>query len=172
MDEKTFTGIVRETKAVVLSAIQGYLPARYRHAIDDIVQETYLRAYRSLVKNRFRGESALSTWLYTIAKNETLRMIQRLDRHDRRRADLNVQEAGSAEPREYFPAPDMECLRKAIGDLPLKYRTVFELAVDGYSDMDISARLELSPGTVKSRKSRGREKLYKLMIKGGYEGHE
>ncbi|HEY1405165.1 MAG TPA: hypothetical protein VF857_01020, partial [Spirochaetota bacterium] len=67
MDDKEFAIIVRKTKKVVLSSIGRHLPARFSHAIDDIAQESYIRAYRSLVKGAFRNESSLETWLYAIA---------------------------------------------------------------------------------------------------------
>ena len=42
MNEKEFSAIVAETKAVVLSAIEKNLAERFYHAVDDVAQETYL----------------------------------------------------------------------------------------------------------------------------------
>ncbi len=61
MTETEFARIVHATKAVVLSAVEKHLAGRFYHAIDDVVQETYLRAYRSLTSDKFRGDSAIST---------------------------------------------------------------------------------------------------------------
>jgi RNA polymerase sigma-70 factor (ECF subfamily) len=63
MTEAEFTEIVESTKRVVLSAIEKNLYPRFLHAIDDVVQETYLRAYKSLQKKQFEGRSALPTSL-------------------------------------------------------------------------------------------------------------
>ncbi len=170
MDEKTFTEIVHSTKGVVLSAIRKHLPERYHHAIDDIAQETYLRAYRGLKKNGFRGDSAISTWLYTIARNETLRMTHKLARHEEKTEALaEYRHAAQPDTRR---DDDPELLGVVIATLPVKYRAVYELAALGMSDGEISERLSLSRGTVKSRKARGREMLAKLLRKGGYIGHE
>ena len=82
MDDKEFAGIVNSTKPIVLSAIKKYVAAQYFHSIDDVVQETYLRAYKSLIKNSFRGESSMETWLYAIARNESLRMMKKINREE------------------------------------------------------------------------------------------
>src|SRR5271157_5838929 len=82
MTEKEFADIVGSTKKIVLSAIEKHLSARFYHAIDDIAQESYLRAYRSIIKNKFRGDSKIETWLYAIARNEALRMNDRLAREE------------------------------------------------------------------------------------------
>ena len=54
MTETVFAEIIKETKGVVLSAIEKTLFNRFYHAIDDVAQETYLRAYKSLDRNQFR----------------------------------------------------------------------------------------------------------------------
>ena len=48
------------------------------------MQETYLRAYKALVNGKFREEAKLSTWLYTIARNEVYRMNEKLLREERK----------------------------------------------------------------------------------------
>jgi hypothetical protein len=58
MNEREFAKIVAETKGIVLSAIEKHLDFRFSHAIDDVVQESYLRAKKSLVKGAFTEESA------------------------------------------------------------------------------------------------------------------
>jgi RNA polymerase sigma-70 factor (ECF subfamily) len=50
MTNSDFTEIVNSTKSIVLSAIEKNLAERFFHSIDDVVQETYLRAYKALVK--------------------------------------------------------------------------------------------------------------------------
>lgn len=63
---------------------------------------------------------------------------------------------------------DIELLREAIGNLPEKYRSVLELVSRGLTEKQISEKLEIKIGTVKSRSSRGREMLEKL-LKGGVQ---
>ena len=78
VSEEQFAAIVNETKGIVLAAVRSHLFEHYAHAIDDVVQETYLRAYKSLVKDKFQNKSKISTWLYAIARNESLRMNGKL----------------------------------------------------------------------------------------------
>lgn len=80
MDQKEFTELIDSTKHIVLSAIKKNLFDEFHDSIDDVVQETYFRAYKSLSANKFRGDSSVSTWLYTIARNESLRMNQKRSR--------------------------------------------------------------------------------------------
>jgi RNA polymerase sigma-70 factor (ECF subfamily) len=169
MTEHEFTAIIKATKKVVLSAVEKHLAARFHHAIDDVVQETYLRAYRGLVKRQFRGESLVSTWLYEIAKNECYRMNRKLMREEEkaRRASGALVDAGAAYAFEEpggrdTRAADLEKLRKTIARLPVKYRGVLELVSLGHTEKEIASRLDIRSGTVKSRLSRGRELLARV----------
>lgn len=164
MGEKEFAEIVHRTKATVLAAISRHLPAEYRHAIDDIAQETYLRAYKSLVKNQYSEEGQLHAWLYTIAKNETLRMIKRMGRQ------VQIAEIAARSYQEPAREDDMpgEFIR-LVGKLPPKYRPVVELVLQGFSEQEISLRLNIPLGTVKSRKSRGKDMIYKILKKEEFE---
>ncbi len=166
MTEREFADIVHQTKATVLNAIARYLPAQYRHAIDDIAQETYLRAYKTLAKNKYREEGLINSWLYTIAKNETLRMIARLNRHE------HIAEAVAADIQNEHALPEIEGeFRDIIIQLPDTYRPVMELVLAGHSEEEIAKTLNIPLGTVKSRKSRGRELLYKILKKEEYGFH-
>jgi len=49
MEEREFSEIVEKTKKIVLSTIRKYIFSENWEAIDDVVQENYLRAYKSLV---------------------------------------------------------------------------------------------------------------------------
>ncbi len=167
MTDQEFASIVNDTKKVVLSAVEKHLSARFCHAIDDVVQETYIRAYRHLVKNRFRGDSLVSTWMYEIAKNESLRMNARLTREDEKSRKLSADLPATGAAAEFCFADDegedVERLRTAIGSLPPKYREVLELVSNGHSERQIAERLDIKNGTVKSRLSRGRELLSRAM---------
>jgi len=90
VSEDQFAKIVKETKSVILSAIRTNLYEYYAYAVDDVVQETYLRAYKSLIKDKFQNKSTLVTWLYAIARNEALRMNSKLKNEERKRDGLSL----------------------------------------------------------------------------------
>jgi RNA polymerase sigma-70 factor (ECF subfamily) len=166
MTEREFGEIVRETKGVVLSAVEKHLAVRFYESIDDVVQETYLRAYRALSKNSFRHDSALSTWLYAIARNESLRMGERLSREEEKgervRAAAGHREADDF-TRGILDDDEIGRMKESIRGLPEKFRAVLDLAASGHSESEIAERLSIRPGTVKSRLSRGREMLARTM---------
>lgn len=153
--EREFALIVSDTKRVVLSAIEKNLAERFYHAIDDVAQETYFRAYRSLVKESFRADSSIETWLYAIARNESLRMNKKLMREEEKQKRSAMQAAAA----ETASDPDTTILHESIGSLPAKYREVIQLMARGLRINEISERLGIRPGTVKSRASRGKKMI-------------
>ena len=162
MTEKDFTEIVSETKGAVLSAIRKHLQEDYYEAIDDVVQETYLRAYKGLVKKSFRGDSSLSTWIYAIARNESLRMNGKMNVKEKTERNLMQRERDALREERHGEIEERESLLSLIQNLPDKYRAVLELVSLGLTETQISERLQISRGTVKSRSYRGRELLQKI----------
>lgn len=163
--EAEFTNLVKITKNSVLSAVSRTLRPEFAHMIDDIVQETYLRAFKSLKKNQFRYESSLNTWLYTIARNESLRVNKKLLRQQNYEQEMNESVVPSIESANQLMKNDhplsgkLELLKNVISRLPAKYKAVMELDILGFKDWQIAEKLRLSIGTVKSRNSRAREKV-------------
>lgn len=163
MTGNEFSAIVEDTKVSVLSAVERHLFTRFYHAIDDVVQETYLRAYRSLSTGKFRGDSSIHSWLYAIARNESIRMNRKLSREEEKfTKTLELHRSGPGTARIDFDE-SLYVLHESISKLPDIYRAVLELAARGFSENEIAARLSLKKGTVKSRASRGREMLQKLL---------
>jgi len=154
MTEREFAEIVGRTKKAVLSAIEKNLASRFYHSIDDVVQETYLRAYGSLTRGKFRGESSIETWLYTIARNESLRMNEKLMREERKEKKIIEEEKN---PAENYHDENLDLLQENISRLPEKYGSVLNLVSLGYSMNQISEKLGINVGTVKSRISRGKK---------------
>ena len=122
----------------------------------DFTQETFIRAFERL--DGFRGEAALSTWLYTIATTVTLNGLRKLKRRGRE-IDLDhaAEVAGGARRAE----PDLKSrLYAAIDALSEKYRTVFVMHdVEGYTHEEIATALNVEVGTSKAQLSRARAKL-------------
>jgi RNA polymerase sigma-70 factor, ECF subfamily len=136
---------------------------------EDILQETYLKAFRG-IKN-FDGRASLSTWLYRIAINEALMHLRR--KHPEM---ISIEEPGDADTEEQEPLqivdwccmPERELmssearkrLDQAIEKLPAGLRTVFVLRdIEELSTMQTAEVLSLSETAVKTRLSRARLRL-------------
>ena len=133
---------------------------------EDVLQETFLKAYRALPA--FEGRSSLSTWLYRIAVNEAL-MLLRQKRPDTVSIDEEREtEEGEQEPVQivdWGALPEEELLstetRKALDDaiqrLPSTLRSVFLLRdIEGLSVRQTAEALEVSEAVVKTRLLRAR----------------
>ncbi len=134
----------------------------------DVSQEVFLRVFRTL--SRFRGQSALRTWIYRIVVNQ-VRNRQRWWRR-RRRADLislddHLKRCGDLEAtREVLPdrllASKETAVRiwEAMERLPFDQRTALVLReIDGLRYEEIAFTLDVAVGTVKSRLTRARQAL-------------
>ncbi|KWW98399.1 RNA polymerase [Carbonactinospora thermoautotrophica] len=131
----------------------------------DALQDALVSAYRKA--DRFRGESAVTTWLYRIVVNACLDLA-------RRRAVRSTQ-ALDAETAERLPAADgapdaieRQELRldlvSALDTLSVEQRAALVLVdMQGYSVVEAAEILGVPPGTVKSRCARGRAKLLPLV---------
>lgn len=145
---------------------------------EDILQETFLKAYRHL--NTFDGRSSLSTWLYRIATNEALMFLRR-KRLDTVSIDEPVDtEEGEVEPvqivdwccmpeNELMSSEAKAYLDQAIGKLAPNLRVVFVLRdIQGLNTQEVSQVLDLSETAVKTRLSRARMQLREELS--GYYG--
>jgi RNA polymerase sigma-70 factor, ECF subfamily len=120
-------------------------------AAQDLVQDTFVEAFRSL--HRFRGQSSLYTWLHAILLNLT-----RHHRRDNQRLvydnELAAQEVSA--PEEQPAASDLECasteLSRALRRLSEPHREVLVLRYYEHMKLpEMAKHLGVSSGTVKSR---------------------
>jgi RNA polymerase sigma-70 factor (ECF subfamily) len=123
----------------------------------DWVQETFIRAFEKLAD--FRGESALSTWLCSIAMSVSLNGLRKVKRFREREVSLDDALPVGFTPRE--ADPDLKTrLAQAIEDLPEGYRAVFVMHdVEGFTHEEIGRALGVQPGTSKAQLFRARAKL-------------
>jgi RNA polymerase sigma-70 factor (ECF subfamily) len=118
---------------------------------DDALQNTFMNAWRNI--GNFRNESALYTWLYAIATNESLAIINKRKRNDSVSLDdLGSYFANSQEGSTYFDGDEAQVkLQNAILRLPDKQRIVFNLKYfDEMTYEDMSKVLDTSTGALKA----------------------
>ncbi len=130
-------------------------------AVDDLVQEVFIAAFRNL--EGFRGESSLPTWLYRIGLNQSRKWWDS-DRRRRRREQLAGERSNNhatATPHEDLELREHhEQLYDALGSLPAKLREAFVArAIEGMSLQEASEALSLPISTVSYRTRRAEELL-------------
>jgi RNA polymerase sigma-70 factor, ECF subfamily len=123
---------------------------------EDLTQDAFLQVFRKL--STFKGNSALSTWLYRIAVNTVLMHFRKkalkqvsLDEPSSHDAKQVRREYGSRDGR-LSGSVDRIALTRAIKDLPAGYRKIFLLhEVEGYEHQEIAKLLDCSVGNSKSQ---------------------
>jgi len=136
---------------------------------EDLLQETYLRAYRGF--SGFQPGTNLKAWMYRILRNTFIHGYRKRQCEPKTvpeergwnssaaRDNLEV----SAETTVVDAIPD-ERLQEALASLPEQYRRVVLLfAVGGFSYKEIAAMVDVPLGTVMSRLHRGRKALRERM---------
>ncbi|WP_454618644.1 RNA polymerase sigma factor [Bradyrhizobium cenepequi] len=166
-DEAAVRAILKANNRRLYRLARGIL--RNDSEAEDVVQETYLRAFTHLAD--FRGESSLSTWLSRIAMNEALGRLRR----ERPGVEISSLPQGALEAQIIqFPlmstADDPEksmaqreiqnVVESAIDELPEAFRLVFiTRVVEGMNVEETAEILDLKPETVKTRLHRARAML-------------
>lgn len=146
--------------------------ARFRLPHDlsqDAVQETMIRALRGLPS--FQGHSRLSTWIYTIAFRESVRVRERwlaAEGAPARGADEEWDPPDPAAAERAFDAlsgaEELARVRRAMERLPADQRLVLGYHyVEGLSVAEIAELMQSTPNTVKSWLKRGRDALRVLL---------
>jgi RNA polymerase sigma factor (sigma-70 family) len=168
MTENEFAELFHNTKGIVLSAIQKNLNNNLFSYIDDVVQETYLRAYKSLSKGKLLDFSKVNSWLYIIAKNESLRMNLKFSREKKIISEFTeklIIERQIDENEGKIRSHQQQLIFEKSKFLPKKYLDVFRLFSKGKSEKNISNILNIPQGTVKSRLHRAKKYLEKIVKK-------
>lgn len=138
---------------------------------EDVVQDAYLLAYRSLTK--FRGDAKFSTWLTRIVVNEAAARLRKTKRraeiihldsgmeHEQPEADVIMENGQIEQPENSAMRAEMRrLLEKKIDELPAAFRTVFVLReLEEMSVEEVSAALGIPETTVRTRHFRGRSML-------------
>jgi len=139
---------------------------RNRPQADDLVQETYLRAFR--FSHRFEPGTNLRAWLFKILRN-TFLTFYRLREREPALAEDGVPDWDTPifhdAPEETGAAMEAHTdLERALSRLPAEFRMVLLLAeVEGMPLDEVARVMDCPVGTVKSRIFRGKERLRELL---------
>lgn len=154
----------------------GYLRGLTSTEVDaeDLAQEAFLRAYRSL--KGFRGTSSFRTWLYQIATNVFRNWLEKR----RNQAPVNAGSIDAPPPGMDEPVEPMgeenpearhlqrDAIDRALAELPDDQREAVLLRdVEGFEYREIAEQLGVPLGTVESRIFRGRSRLKELLRHAG-----
>ncbi len=165
-EKSAFVAVMRRYNRLLFRAARGVIDND--DDAQDVVQESYLRAFTSI--GNFRGESALGTWLARICINTALNVQRKKMRTVSLDEIPNADDTGvggaMVSPHERSPDAHAErfelrgALESAIGQLPTIYRSVFLLrAVEQMSVADTALSLDISDDVVKTRYLRSRALL-------------
>jgi len=142
-------------------------------AIDDVVQDVFVRAYFSL--DKFRQDAQFGTWITRIAINRARDELKKQSGRvpfdeefgegalGKLQASIGIDTADEEQPEETHNLAG-RLVTRAVAELPERFRiTIMLKDIEGYSYQEVSEILKCSLGTVKSRHARGRAKLKQLL---------
>lgn len=162
----------------------SFLDALYRTGLrmtrseaeaEDLVQETYIRAFR--FRHQYTPGTNLKAWLFRILTNTFINQYRRKAARPETTELDDVEESilyrhmRDVSPGSSSPDPEAEIVDNAISSevkdaleaLPEKFRTTLLLDVEGFSYKEIAEMLDIPIGTVMSRLHRGRKFLQKRL---------
>lgn len=167
------------------SQMLPHIDALYRTALgmtrnpqdaDDLVQETYLRAFQYF--HQFEGGTNARAWLFRILTNLFINNYRKKTREPERvsydemedfflynrLADAHYSDGGLTPEAAIMQKVEVEAIQDAINKLPDEYREAVILSdLNEFSYQEISEMLEIPIGTVRSRLSRGRKLIQKSL---------
>lgn len=169
---KTMPGFWQEYK----TRLRGYIAKRVREhdAVDDILQEVFVKTHTSL--HTVKSPGSIAAWLFRIAANAIADHYRSL----RPWHELPDELAAPELERDYA-AELATCLQPLIADLPEIYQSALILSeLEGLPQKEVATRLGVSLSGAKSRVQRGREKLRQRLLDccdietghGGITGYE
>ncbi|MBR4660093.1 MAG: sigma-70 family RNA polymerase sigma factor [Bacteroidales bacterium] len=166
-DQRAFSLLLVRYKDALLRFVLNIVPVLVD--AEDICQKSFGKAFMNI--DRYNPAYAFSTWLYNIARNESIDHLRRNQdsigavsiTDDPKVLDISV--SGTPEEQVIVDQAVARIVRE-IGQLPELYREVAELRfIKDYAYEDISSETGLALGTVKTRIRRARAMLVKTLEK-------
>ena len=152
-DRPAFAALEARYRDEVLKAIERRLdgPARSANSPEELANEVWLQAWRSLERFEWQGEASFLRWLHGIARHVEQAAARRT------RVVLSLEE-GVRDPSTDAPSPSqgvrraerLERLQRAIDRLPKHYRKVVRLSrIEGLNSGQVAKRLDKSPEAIR-----------------------
>lgn len=134
------------------------------HDAEDAIILSFTKVFKNLHSFSYLGEGSLGKWIRTILINESIRLINKRNRIDFQ-TDLESLQIPLKSPNslEQLQASD---IHKLIDQLPLGYKTIFNLyVIEGYTHKEIGMLLSISENTSKTQFKKARTSLMNSLIK-------
>jgi RNA polymerase sigma-70 factor, ECF subfamily len=159
--QRQFDALVRSLSGDLFR--YGYWLCSDEALAHDLVQETFLRAWRAL--DNLRDTAAAKAWLITILRREHARLYERKTPQFTDVDEIDVADERDGQLPEF--AGEENVIRNAMRKLDAKYREPLLMQVlGGFSCEEIARELKLTPAAVMTQLFRARQKL-KVMLDGG-----
>lgn len=144
----------------------GYWLSKDSAIAEDLVQETFLRAWRAF--ESLNDAKAAKSWLFTILRRENARRFEKKSAQAELTSMDDEMIEMFASVDDEFTNVDSMAVRAALKRLPPSYSEPLVLQIiGGYSCDEIADMLSIKPGAVMTRVFRARQKLRKLLEEGG-----
>lgn len=166
LTKEEFSSQIGEIYPRLHRAVTAYLAGTNIEA-DDILQETFLKAYKNL--DSFQENAQLYTWVYSIARNLSIDELRK-HKHDKKRSSVPVEEfeLASDEFQSESKKEEVLILRKAISELPELLKTIVIMkSIDGFTYPEIADVTGVNEQTLKNRMFRARKMLGESLSKMG-----
>ena len=159
--EKAFRKLVERYHPMAFAVVRGVLGSR--SDVEDVAQEVFIKVFRGL--SGFRGDSKLSTWIYTVARNEAINAARKSNPADASIEDVVLESPEELRPDKlYHRKIRQEEVERGLSQLDPDYRLALELRYMGeMSYAEISEVMALPIGTVKTYIHRAKIELKRIM---------
>ena len=168
---KNNTGLISEKERTIQfeKIVNTFSKDLYRYGIwltrdayvaEDLVQETFLRAWKAL--DSLKDPKAVKSWLFTIYRRENARRFEKIRPDTTPIDDVNIDHFAQLE--DDFAKTEVIALRESLKELPGEYLEPLLLQVlGGYSCEEIGEIMNIKPGAVMTRVFRARKKLRAIL---------
>lgn len=161
--DQAFRTLVDQYGPALYRQIRGM--AKSHELTNDILQDVFVKVYQNLAS--FNGDSALTTWMFRIARNESLNFLQKELRRSGVDLDASILEikAGHSSLDQIDGEKISQLLQDAMETLPDKQATVFQLKYfEELPYHEISRRLGTSEGALKASFFHAKKKIEQFVL--------